>query len=96
MGLLGEHRPDDAVLSEEAADDPVRLASSRVWIVDPLDGTREFSERPRDDWAVHVALWEEGGSSRVPSPSRPGRWSFTGWTVPHVCPPDPTARSGWP
>ena len=60
MGLLGEHRPDDAVLSEEGADDPVRLASSRVWIVDPLDGTREFSERPRDDWAVHVALWEEG------------------------------------
>ncbi len=60
MGLLGEHRPDDAVLSEEGADDPGRLASSRVWIVDPLDGTREFSERPRDDWAVHVALWEEG------------------------------------
>ncbi len=59
-GLLGEHRPDDAVLSEEGADDLVRLASSRVWIVDPLDGTREFSERPRDDWAVHVALWEDG------------------------------------
>lgn len=55
--LLAGARPDDAVLSEEAADDAVRLSSSRVWIVDPLDGTREFSEPPRDDWAVHVALW---------------------------------------
>ncbi|MGG5260588.1 3'(2'),5'-bisphosphate nucleotidase CysQ [Phycicoccus avicenniae] len=58
--LLASLRPDDAVLSEEGADDPRRLAAHRVWIVDPLDGTREFSERPRDDWAVHVALWEDG------------------------------------
>jgi 3'(2'), 5'-bisphosphate nucleotidase len=58
--LLGVHRPGDVVFSEEAADDPVRLAADRVWIVDPLDGTREFSEPPRDDWAVHVALWEGG------------------------------------
>jgi 3'(2'), 5'-bisphosphate nucleotidase len=58
--LLAEHRPDDAVLSEEASDDLVRLNSSRVWIIDPLDGTREFSEPPRDDWAVHVALWSDG------------------------------------
>lgn len=58
--LLAEHRPDDAVLSEEGADDSVRLSADRVWIVDPLDGTREFSEPPRDDWAVHVALWERG------------------------------------
>ena len=58
--LLGEHRPDDAVLSEEAADDKARLSASRVWIIDPLDGTREFSEPPRDDWAVHVALWQDG------------------------------------
>jgi 3'(2'), 5'-bisphosphate nucleotidase len=56
--LLAEHRPDDAVLSEEASDDKSRLAADRVWIIDPLDGTREFSEPPRDDWAVHVALWE--------------------------------------
>lgn len=48
------------MLSEEGADDPVRLRSERVWIVDPLDGTREFSELGRDDWAVHVALWEAG------------------------------------
>ena len=60
MELLAEHRPGDAVLSEEGKDDPVRLTADRVWIVDPLDGTREFSERPRDDWAVHVALWERG------------------------------------
>jgi 3'(2'), 5'-bisphosphate nucleotidase len=58
--LLAEHRPDDAVLSEEAADDKARLIAHRVWIIDPLDGTREFSEPPREDWAVHVALWEDG------------------------------------
>jgi 3'(2'), 5'-bisphosphate nucleotidase len=58
--LLARHRPGDAVLSEEGADDKRRLSASRVWIVDPLDGTREFSEPPRDDWAVHVALWEDG------------------------------------
>ncbi|MGH3346918.1 MAG: 3'(2'),5'-bisphosphate nucleotidase CysQ [Nocardioides sp.] len=56
--LLGEHRPGDSVLSEEASDDKARLDADRVWIIDPLDGTREFSEPPRDDWAVHVALWE--------------------------------------
>jgi 3'(2'), 5'-bisphosphate nucleotidase len=60
MRALAAERPDDAVLSEEGADDPVRLRSERVWIVDPLDGTREFSEPGRDDWAVHVALWEAG------------------------------------
>ncbi len=49
-------RPDDAILSEESPDDPVRLSAQRTWIVDPLDGTREFSEVPRTDWAVHVAL----------------------------------------
>ena len=58
MELLAEHRPGDAVLSEEGKDDKVRLTRDRVWIVDPLDGTREFSEPPRDDWAVHVALWQ--------------------------------------
>ncbi len=50
-------RPDDAVLSEEAADDPTRIGRDRVWIIDPLDGTREFAEG-RSDWAVHIALWE--------------------------------------
>jgi len=56
--LLRSYRPGDSVLSEEAADDKARLAADRVWIIDPLDGTREFSEPPREDWAVHVALWE--------------------------------------
>ncbi|HET9996003.1 MAG TPA: 3'(2'),5'-bisphosphate nucleotidase CysQ [Nocardioides sp.] len=60
MKLLATHRPDDAVLSEEGKDDKARLQADRVWIVDPLDGTREFSEPPRDDWAVHVALWGSG------------------------------------
>jgi 3'(2'), 5'-bisphosphate nucleotidase len=59
---LAGARPSDAVLSEEAADDPRRLTADRVWIIDPLDGTREFGEhtedgRWRDDFAVHVALW---------------------------------------
>jgi 3'(2'), 5'-bisphosphate nucleotidase len=58
--VLAEYRPADSVLSEEAADDKARLSAQRVWIIDPLDGTREFSEPPRDDWAVHVALWQDG------------------------------------
>lgn len=52
-------RPDDGLLSEEEKDNPVRLAKSRVWIVDPVDGTREYSEG-RGDWAVHVALSVDG------------------------------------
>ena len=63
MGLLARYRPDDPVLSEEGRDDRRRLESRRVWIVDPLDGTREYSEPPRDDWAVHVALWADGDLS---------------------------------
>jgi len=55
---LRAERPADAVLSEEAHDDLVRLKSDRVWIIDPLDGTREFSTPGRDDWAVHIALWQ--------------------------------------
>ncbi|HVV14703.1 3'(2'),5'-bisphosphate nucleotidase CysQ [Amycolatopsis sp.] len=57
---LAEERPGDAVLSEESADDGVRLQRERVWIVDPLDGTREYGEPPREDWAVHVALAVDG------------------------------------
>ncbi len=60
MRLVAEMRPEDAVLSEEGKDDKARLSADRVWIIDPLDGTREFSEPPRDDWAVHVALWRRG------------------------------------
>lgn len=59
LHLLHEARPDDFILSEEAADDGARCAASRVWVVDPLDGTREFRER-REDWAVHVGLAVDG------------------------------------
>ena len=57
---LARLRPDDGLLSEEGADDLKRLAAHRVWIIDPVDGTREFSEPPRVDWAVHVALAVDG------------------------------------
>jgi 3'(2'), 5'-bisphosphate nucleotidase len=60
---LAARRPGDVVLSEEGADNPARLAARRVWIVDPLDGTREFGEPGRTDWAVHVALWERSDAS---------------------------------
>ncbi len=53
---LAAARPADAVLSEEGADSTARLDAERVWVVDPLDGTREYSEPGRTDWAVHVAL----------------------------------------
>jgi len=59
---LAALRPGDVVLSEEGADNPARLGARRVWIVDPLDGTREFGEPGRTDWAVHVALWERANS----------------------------------
>ena len=58
MAELASARPADAVLSEEGIDNKARLTADRVWIVDPLDGTREFGEAGRTDWAVHVALWE--------------------------------------
>jgi 3'(2'), 5'-bisphosphate nucleotidase len=60
---LADRRPGDVVLSEEGADNPARLDARRVWIVDPLDGTREFGEPGRTDWAVHVALWERSDGS---------------------------------
>jgi len=60
MEELAAKRPEDAVLSEEGADDLRRLKANRVWIVDPLDGTNEYGERGRHDWAVHVALWDTG------------------------------------
>ncbi|UDY36930.1 3'(2'),5'-bisphosphate nucleotidase CysQ [Dermatobacter hominis] len=62
VGRLAEARPDDAVLSEESTEaehgDLSRLDAARVWIIDPLDGTREYGEE-RSDWAVHVALVED-------------------------------------
>jgi 3'(2'), 5'-bisphosphate nucleotidase len=70
---LTEWRPDDAILSEESPDDGARLTRRRVWIVDPLDGTREYAEG-RPDWAVHVALAIDGapliGAVAVPAQGR--------------------------
>ncbi|MDO4686534.1 MAG: 3'(2'),5'-bisphosphate nucleotidase CysQ [Corynebacterium sp.] len=57
--VLAQHRPNDGFLSEEAADNPARLDKDRVWIIDPLDGTKEFATG-RQDWAVHIALIEHG------------------------------------
>jgi 3'(2'), 5'-bisphosphate nucleotidase len=60
MSALTAARPDDVILSEEAADNRKRLSAERVWIIDPIDGTSEFAEHPRHDWAIHIALWESG------------------------------------
>lgn len=69
VAALRAERSEDAILSEEGGTEeaePARLRAGRVWIVDPLDGTREFSELDRTDWAVHVALWRrEGGSGEL-------------------------------
>jgi 3'(2'), 5'-bisphosphate nucleotidase len=69
---LARERPADSVLSEEAVDDLSRVHADRVWIVDPLDGTWEFSTL-RNDWAVHIALWQrfEAGRSATSGPSGP-------------------------
>ena len=69
---LARLRPGDRVLSEEGADDPARLTAGRVWIVDPLDGTREFGDAGRTDWAVHVALWERAGPDQAGGLDVPG------------------------
>ncbi len=60
ISILAKAYPHDAILSEESADDPQRLQNGRVWIIDPLDGTREYGEPDRTDWAVHVALVRDG------------------------------------
>jgi 3'(2'), 5'-bisphosphate nucleotidase len=92
---LAARRPGDAVLSEEGRDDPVRLSASRVWIVDPLDGTREFGEAGRTDWAVHVALWENGSltAGAVALPAQGQVLSTAAPPVPPV-PPDGAGTAG--
>lgn len=91
IAALARERHDDAVLSEEGVDDPIRLSAQRVWIVDPLDGTREFSELGRDDWAVHVALWQSGDlvAGAVALPAQ-------GVTLATPNPTPPPAHSGEP
>ena len=92
MRLLAEHRPGDAVLSEEGKDDKARLTASRVWIVDPLDGTREYSEPPRDDWAVHVALWQDGDLV-AGAVAQPGLDSTFSTGEPPTVPPSSSPRT---
>ena len=67
---LRHARPDDGLLSEESKDTPERLAKERVWIIDPVDGTREYGEG-RTDWAVHVAL-AVGGVAAIGAVALPG------------------------
>jgi 3'(2'), 5'-bisphosphate nucleotidase len=88
---LARQRPDDAVLSEEGRDDLARLSSDRVWIVDPLDGTREFGEPGRTDWAVHVALWERGAltAGAVALPAQGDMLSTAEPPAPALVPPAP-------
>lgn len=87
---LQRWRPQDLVLSEEAADDRRRLDADRVWIVDPLDGTREFAERTdgawRDDWAVHVALWTRAAGLTAGAVAIPGRDQVFATGTPPVLP----------
>lgn len=75
LAALARWRPEDGILSEESRDGPERLAKSRVWIVDPLDGTREYVAG-RDDWAVHVALAIDGApaAAAVAMPTRGRVW----------------------
>lgn len=70
LAALRENRPDDAILSEEEKDSAARLSAQRVWIVDPLDGTREYGEG-RPDWAVHIAL-SIGGQPSLGAVALPG------------------------
>ena len=95
MRLIAQHRPGDVVLSEERAEssgDKVdRLTADRVWIVDPLDGTREFSEPPRDDWAVHVALWS-GGELVAGAVALPAQGETFSTGQPPVVPPRTSTR----
>lgn len=94
MKLLANERPEDSLLSEEAADDPRRLIADRVWIIDPLDGTREFGEQDsagvwRDDFAVHVALWERGHGLTLGVVGLPARGVIYSSDARTVVPPSP-------
>lgn len=88
---LRSARPRDAILSEEDADDGSRLAASRVWIVDPLDGTREYRDG-RDDWAVHVALAVDGVPAAGAVASPPHRMTFCTGSPIEVPPAPPRPR----
>ncbi len=85
LARLAATRPDDAVLSEESKDSPARLSRERVWIIDPLDGTREWGEG-RTDWAVHVALALHG-VPRVAAVALPGQARLLSTAEPPATPP---------
>ena len=84
LARLAAARPEDAILSEESKDSPVRLERERVWIVDPLDGTREWGEG-RTDWAVHVAL-AFNGIPAVASVALPGQGQLLSTAAPPLAP----------
>ena len=94
VAALTEHRPQDTVLSEHGTAGPPRGPGGRTWIVDPLDGSREFGEPGRQDWAVHVALAEGGyliaGAVALPardivlSTADPPRHFDSGWGRPRI------------
>ncbi|MBF5094953.1 3'(2'),5'-bisphosphate nucleotidase CysQ [Azospirillum sp. INR13] len=90
MEVLRTKQPDDAVLSEEEKDNPARLGAGRVWIVDPLDGTREYGES-RTDWAVHVALAVDG-RAEVGAVALPGIPLTLGTGAPPAVPEAPAGR----
>jgi 3'(2'), 5'-bisphosphate nucleotidase len=86
---LAADRPDDAVLSEESVDSPARLSAERVWIIDPLDGTREYGMPGRDDWAVHVALWSRGAGITAAAVAQPSLDAvYTSGTAPALAAPN--------
>lgn len=91
--MLQQARPGDGFLSEETAPDPARLAKSRVWIVDPLDGTREYGEAAdgRTDWAVHVALVEDGRPTAC-AVALPALGETLSTAAPAPLPPAPAGR----
>jgi 3'(2'), 5'-bisphosphate nucleotidase len=95
---LAAARPGDAVLSEEGADDKARLTADRVWIVDPLDGTREFGEPGRTDWAVHVALWDRrvqtGERLAAGAVALPAQGRTYSTATPYAAPARPTGSAG--
>src|SRR4051794_7900090 len=88
VDALAELRPGDKVLSEEGIEDRTRLGADRVWIVDPLDGTREFGEPGRTDWAVHVALVNGDGEPIAGAVALPAM-EVTLCTTPPPPPPPP-------
>lgn len=83
--IAGDH-PGDRVLSEESVDDPRRLDADRVWIIDPLDGTREYTEPGRSDWAVHVALWQRGSGLTAAAVALPALGMVLSTAQPPVVP----------